>query len=50
MSAMAEKKVFILFSGGQDSTSVAVHFLEQGYFVHRITFDNGAERWLNLSE
>ena len=47
---MVDKKVFILFSGGQDSTSVAVHFLKQGYFAHLITFDNGAERWLNLSE
>lgn len=47
---MAQKRIVVLFSGGADSTSVAVHYLKNGYHAHLITFDNGAQRWLSLSK
>ena len=43
------KKIAILFSGGVDSTATAVYFLKQGHETHLLTFDNGAEKWLELA-
>ncbi len=54
MSAGAKKAkpspVAVLFSGGADSTAVAVHLLGEGREAHLLTFDNGAEKWLELAE
>jgi 7-cyano-7-deazaguanine synthase in queuosine biosynthesis len=44
------KKVLILFSGGADSTATAAYYLKNGYYVHLVTYDNGAERNLHCSE
>jgi len=40
----------MLFSGGADSTAAAVYYLNKGNKVQLITFDNGVEINLNLSE
>lgn len=37
-------KVTVLFSGGMDSSAVALFYLKKGCKVQLITFDNGAER------
>jgi hypothetical protein len=42
--------VAVLFSGGTDSTAVAIHLLQEGREAHLLTFDNGAEKWLELAE
>ncbi|MDD5555729.1 MAG: 7-cyano-7-deazaguanine synthase [bacterium] len=47
---MGSDEVAILFSGGVDSTAAAVYFLKRGCRAHLLTFDNGAEKWLELSE
>ncbi|MCX6356725.1 MAG: 7-cyano-7-deazaguanine synthase [Candidatus Aureabacteria bacterium] len=44
------KTIAILFSGGTDSTATAVYYLQKGYAAHLLTFDNGAEKWLELAE
>ena len=41
--------VAVLFSGGTDSTAVAVHLLRRGRATRLLTFDNGAEKWLELA-
>jgi len=46
---MKPKKIAILFSGGVDSTATAIYYLKQGYETHLLTFDNGAEKWLELA-
>lgn len=46
----SRKTIAVLFSGGADSTATAVHYLQKGYAVHLLTFDNGAEKWLELAE
>ena len=43
-------KVLILFSGGVDSTAVTSYYLQKGYKVQLITFDNGAEKGLDKPE
>lgn len=50
MKARKTSPVAVLFSGGIDSTAVAVHLLQEGRETHLITFDNGAEKWLELAE
>jgi len=45
-----QKKVLVLFSGGADSTATAVYYLNKGYKVQLITFDNGVEINLCNSE
>jgi hypothetical protein len=47
---MKTKKIAILFSGGVDSTATAIYYLKKGYEAHLLTFDNGAEKWLDLAE
>lgn len=47
---MKRKTVAVLFSGGADSSAVAVYYLQKSYFTHLLTFDNGAEKWLELAE
>jgi 7-cyano-7-deazaguanine synthase in queuosine biosynthesis len=39
-----------LFSGGLDSTAVAVQFLQEGVGVNMLTFYNGAQKWLDLAQ
>lgn len=41
--------VAVLFSGGTDSTAVAIHLLRRGRATRLLTFDNGAEKWLELA-
>ncbi|OQA91285.1 MAG: 7-cyano-7-deazaguanine synthase [Elusimicrobia bacterium ADurb.Bin231] len=45
-----QKKVLILFSGGTDSTAAAVYYLKKGVKTYLVTFDNGVESDLDLSE
>jgi len=47
---MKAKKVAVLFSGGVDSTAAAIYYLKRGYEARLLTFDNGAEKWLELAE
>ncbi len=47
---MKPTRIAILFSGGVDSTATAIYFLKQGYDTRLLTFDNGAEKWLDLAE
>ncbi|MCX6356089.1 MAG: 7-cyano-7-deazaguanine synthase [Candidatus Aureabacteria bacterium] len=47
---MKQKTIAILFSGGTDSSATAVYYLQKGYTAHLLTFDNGAEKWLEYSE
>jgi len=42
--------IAVLFSGGVDSTAVAIHLLREGREARLLTFDNGAEKWLELAE
>ena len=49
MKSKKPPRVAILFSGGADSTAVAVHLLQEGHEAHLLTFDNGAEKWLELA-
>lgn len=50
MKGTKASPVAVLFSGGADSTAVAVHYLKAGRAAHLLTFDNGAEKWLELAE
>jgi len=43
-------KVLVLFSGGLDSTAVALKHLEMGDQVELHTFCNGAQKWLDLAK
>lgn len=43
-------KVLILFSGGIDSTATSLYYLQKGYKVQLITFDNGAEKGFDRSK
>lgn len=38
-----------MFSGGKDSTAAAAYYLQKGYAVELVTFDNGAETGLEKS-
>ncbi|MEI6632360.1 MAG: hypothetical protein WCP22_00930 [Chlamydiota bacterium] len=49
MKSKKPSRVAILFSGGADSTAVAVHLLQEGREALLLTFDNGAEKWLELA-
>ena len=49
-STAERKRIAILFSGGYDSSAVAAYYLKRGRVAHLITFDNGAQKWLELSE
>lgn len=42
--------VALLFSGGIDSTGVAVYYLKQGKPLHLLTMRNGSQRWLELAQ
>ena len=50
MKGKKPSPVAVLFSGGVDSTAVAIHLLQEGREAHLLTFDNGAEKWLELAE
>lgn len=45
-----QAEITVLFSGGLDSTAVAIEFLKANWFVHMLTFYNGAEQWLDLAK
>lgn len=47
---MAQKNMAVLFSGGADSSAVAVQYLQAGRTVHLLTFYNWAERWMDRGQ
>ncbi len=47
---MARKKIALLFSGGVDSSAVAIHYLKAGRTVHLLTFYNWAEKGMDLAQ
>ena len=49
-NAVRNKCIVLLFSGGLDSTAVAIQFLQRGINVKMLTFYNGAQKWLDLAQ
>jgi len=45
-----DQRIVLMFSGDLDSTAVAVQSLQKGSIVHMLTFNNGAQKWLDLAQ
>ncbi len=47
---MRAQPIVVMFSGGMDSSAVAVHYLSAGHAVHLLTMVNGAQKWVELAQ